>query len=342
MDDLRPVYLVDNDSEKWGISIEGIQVKPPSILNETKYDFVIICVNDAIYDQIYDQLTMALSISAEKIKHWTYWLRKEFLEYYRGNYFFHIEEIKTIYDYVEKNDRLLPFNYSFSQEYQDKGECFLDDDSGLYFTYYYGKKLYLNRSFKTKQQAQKYIQGLMIEQDKDSPHKYVDSDFKFDGGCLLDAGTAEGNFALEVIERADKVIMIEADPSWNEALMKTFSPWKDKVRIVNKYLSDTDSSDSITINSLAKEEKIDFIKMDIEGAEPKAIMGGLEYFKDNSKVTMAICAYHNIDDEENIRGILHPLGYDIQTTKGYMVFTDNIFKAPRLVRGVLRIKKNER
>ncbi len=334
-----PIYCVDNDQTKWGKSIEGIQILNPSMLRKDEFDAVVICVNDTIYDQIYVQLVEEYGIPAEKIRHWSYWLRNDFLSYYKKREYNNSDEIKSIVRYAEGKDRLCAFNYPFADCYVEEAKCYFDDSIGLYYSIYKGKKLYLSSKYKEKKQAETYVRGLMIEQDPKSPHRYLDKNFNFDGGCLLDAGTAEGNFALDVVEKADRLILVEGDESWNEALKKTFEPWREKVVIINKYLSDVEGERAVTIDSISKDYKIDFIKMDIEGAEVAALRGGHEFFCNTKKLKMAICAYHNLDDENKIRDVLSEFNFEVNAVPGLMVFPDNIFQSPRLVRGVLRVQR---
>lgn len=51
----------------------------------------------------------------------------------------------------------------------------------------------------------------------------------------------------------------------------------------------------ITLDTLLKEKKIDFIKMDIEGAEKKALVGAQNIIKKNKPI-LAICIYHRPED----------------------------------------------
>jgi len=57
-------------------------------------------------------------------------------------------------------------------------------------------------------------------------------------------------------------------------------------------------------------KKVDFIKMDIEGAEPKALEGALETIR-NFKPKLAISIYHNLDDFSSLYKIIEnlDLGY---------------------------------
>ena len=333
------MFFADNDSRKWGNRIAGLEVYPPDHIKEVENDVVVICVNETIYSDISQQLIDDLEIPVNKIRHWTYWMRIDFLNYYHENMDKAGKEGQDIIKYVERRDRLVPFNYSYTEKYKEGITCFYDEQCGMFYGYYKNHRVYLNKSFRTRRQSEEYIKSLLIEQDIQSPHRYLSDDFNVDGECVLDAGVAEGNFALEVIEKVAKVILVEADPLWNEALMKTFEPWKDKIVIINKYLSDADGDNTITIDALANSYPIDFVKLDIEGAEVNAIKGGMGYLSEIKKIKMAVCTYHNIDDEIRLREILEPMGFDAISTKGYMVFLDNTNQPPRLVRGVLRLTK---
>jgi FkbM family methyltransferase len=64
----------------------------------------------------------------------------------------------------------------------------------------------------------------------------------------------------------------------------------------------TGSTTTITIDDFVKLKnisKLDFIKMDIEGAEPRALEGAIETIK-KFKPRMAIAIYHSMDDLTNI------------------------------------------
>jgi hypothetical protein len=331
---------LDNDRSKWGKTVEGVIIYPPGALKDIDFDYILICVNDFHYDHIYSQLRNNYGIDENRIKHRTFWQRKEFLEYYcsgvSGSF---PEDISQIIKRVEMSDRLAAFNYDYVDEYDHASECFYDGSCGLFYSLYGKKRLYLSRKYPEKRQAECYVDSLLVEQDIRSPHRYIDESFTFDGGCILDAGAAEGNFSLGLVEKADKIIMVEADRTWNEAIERTFYPWKDKLVIINRCLSDEDNDDCITINTLGQKYDIDFIKMDIEGSEVRAVRGGTDYFNKKNRLKMAVCTYHNLHDEHDIRSILEPLGYSGNTTGGFMVFPDNMEQETRLVKGVLRIGK---
>ena len=156
---------------------------------------------------------------------------------------------------------------------------------------------------------------------------------------VLDAGVAEGNFALSVIEKAEKVILVEPDKDWMEALKYTFLPFDNKVVYINRFLSDTVDNQHITIDELMKTERIDFVKMDIEGAEIMALNGARESMADK-QYRLEVCSYHKPDDREKIEMVMKQYGYYISCTKGYMVniHGDNMEDpTPRVfVRGIVR------
>lgn len=74
------------------------------------------------------------------------------------------------------------------------------------------------------------------------------------------------------------------------------------------------SVETITIDSFAKQEnvpKIDFIKMDIEGAEIPALRGCQQTIK-AFKPKLAICVYHKWDDLLTIPSLIHSIRQDYE------------------------------
>ena len=199
--------------------------------------------------------------------------------------------------------------------------------------------MYFKKSFDSVEKVQSYYNSLLIEQDNNSPHRYISDSFSIDNkDIVLDAGAAEGIFALDVVDKVKKIYLIESDDTWNMALEKTFEPYKEKVNIVNKFLSDVDDKNSITLENLYKREIFTVIKMDIEGFEYNALKGGSRCLKKYYPQLM-VCAYHHVSDEAIISEALINLGYKIKTTKGYMVFIHENINPHLLVRGIIYAKK---
>ena len=153
-----------------------------------------------------------------------------------------------------------------------------------------------------------------------SPHLYIQRNggkIKEDS-VIVDAGVCEGNFALRYADKAKRIYLIESDIRWMEPLKRSFYDYRDKTILVNKYLEGYNSSDTVTLDSII-EEKVDFLKMDIEGAEVKALLGAKELLT-RSRARCAICSYHRQNDEKYIRHILESYGYTTDVSSGYMFF----------------------
>lgn len=100
-----------------------------------------------------------------------------------------------------------------------------------------------------------------------------------------------------------KIEMINCG-AWDEKTITTCGDESDHSGIscsINKGKRSFLSSEEIEdvqldmIDNILKDRKISFIKMDIEGAEVKAIKGAKECIRINSP-KMAICIYHNLSD----------------------------------------------
>ncbi len=311
-------------------------------INNMEYDYVIIATSDLYVDEIYHKL---LKWGIKKQKIWTYDLYEEdHLEKVKGRllkkYFFDDDlEMRELISYLEKKP-LKVFNSKFRDNYSvDNMKVFYDSDYEMYYTMCNGKRMYLRRSINTEQAAKKYVCSLEMEQDSDSPHCYLDGNEHWKEDCVvIDAGVAEGNFALSVIEKVKKIILIEADSEWVEALKITFEPYKDKVVIINKFLSDIVDDTSVTIDSLGL-ERVDFVKIDIEGAEEMG-MKGMEKTLRRNDIDLRVCVYHTHEAEKNIRDFLSLYNANVCHTKGYMFFMHekDAYLEPEFRRVLLKVK----
>jgi hypothetical protein len=168
-----------------------------------------------------------------------------------------------------------------------------------------------------------------MEQDTHSPHRYVKDISRLKGKVLLDVGAAEAIFSLDVIELVSHVYLFECDDVWIEALNATFAPWKDKVTIVRKYVSDTNDENTITLDRFFedKDKKNLFLKMDIEGYEQAALRGASNLLKEAHDIDFSICTYHKKNDAVEIAGILNSFGFDCEQTEGFIYFEKDFRKA---------------
>ncbi len=233
------------------------------------------------------------------------------------------------------------FPYSFVFKYDHKSvRVNRDNDNGLFYVMHNGRRLYYSRSFLTETAVQHAYNGISIEQDDKSPHRYTNEKFFVgENETVLDIGAAEGNFALDVVERAGMVYIIEPDKDWIEALKATFRPWKDKVHIINKFASDTDSENCISLAGLLGNNPVNFIKMDVGGAEERIIISAERILRDNSAVRLAICTYHRKKDAETTVRTLAALGFTWSFTNGYMLYVHNNLTPPYFRKTLIRAQK---
>ena len=255
------------------------------------------------------------------------------------------DEEKKWLQYLKKNryffnNNKFRFQSSIVDKYSRKSVPVCKDMSNqLYYILHKGKKLYWPRFMNKKNVLDSY-RVLLIEQDPHSPHLYWhNTESIFKNKSLFDIGSAEGLIALEHIDDLKHVYLFECEDMWVEALRETFKPFSDKTTIVEKYVSDVTNSDdnTITINDFTKQHNVvpDYIKMDIEGFEEKALEGGKETLKNNN-IHLAVCLYHTPDAEKNITTFLKELNYNCEISEGCII-NDEI--PPYFRHGVVRAHK---
>lgn len=237
------------------------------------------------------------------------------------------EEEKVLYT-------VLPYPFTLDYDY-NKIEVLRDEQEGMFYVYLNDKKLYYHRGL-SEIDVQKSFTFISAEQDINSPHRYLDKIFTVNtGDVVADIGAAEGNFSLMVVGIVKELIIVEADPIWMEALHKTFEPWKSKVRIINKFAGQINDENTVTIDKLEGENKINVIKMDIEGAEVDVLKTAENYIS-NNKIKMAVTTYHKHTDAEQIKTILEKNNYQTQFSKGYMLFIYDKLIPPFFRHGLIK------
>lgn len=334
--DFEVVAIWDNNESKWGVFLEGIEICKPGT-NYSGIEKIVVC--SVYYDEIYSQLINVLNIGADNIFNRNYckkYIKQDIYDLYDDST---DNEIREIVEWVKNND-LEIFNYDFVE--QVKGgqiEVIMDEECGMFYHIWNGKKMYLKRSFNTVQRAKEYIQSLYIEQFEKSPHCYnLEGCEVRPGSVVVDAGAAEGFFSLDIIDIVEKIFIVEPDQEWIEALKKTFANWSEKIEIIPLFLSDTASNSSITLDELDKKKSVDFVKMDIEGFEKEALEGAKKLLK-KDHLSMLVCTYHKNEDEEKIGNILRDNDFSISQSSGYMCFLYGDVSSPKLVRGIMGGRK---
>lgn len=143
------------------------------------------------------------------------------------------------------------------------------------------------------------------------------------GEIILDIGTAEGLMPLSVIDKCEHVYMVEPSVAFCKTLQKTFSNYSDKTTIYNYAVGNEDGVISFDENSLdgmvskgttanlnkiaihkidtifKDNQKITYLKADIEGFEQEMLKGAAETIKRN-KPKIAITTYHTQNDPKEI------------------------------------------
>ena len=152
--------------------------------------------------------------------------------------------------------------------------------------------------------------------------QYLDVFKPADDEIVIDAGCFDGMTALRFLEwGGDKIKHIysfELDPANFKICEKNLKAHDDKIKLVKKgtwdkeeiaYINDNSEGTSSSrasekgtvkafmtpIDSIVKDEKVTFIKMDVEGAELKSLIGAKNTIIKN-KPRLAICAYHKFED----------------------------------------------
>jgi hypothetical protein len=269
-------------------------------------------------------------------------LRRDIIHYYSSLPKKQVtEEQREVVDYLKQNP-VCTFPYTYQNNYHpDNIKVFMDNTLGLHYVFSGEKRLYFKKRW-TEGMIRYAYTVLQIEQDANSPHRYLSNEFSVeDQDVIADIGVAEGNFALSVVEKAKRLYLFEADEEWIEALNATFAPWRDKVHIINKFVSDKNDRKNITLDKFFEgHNKIDFLKIDIEGAETGLLKGSKRILSSQGRSKVALCTYHKQNDETVFAEILEGNGFEVSYTRGYMILVwDKNIRAPYLRRGLIRAAK---
>lgn len=274
-------------------------------------------------------------------------LKKEIMEYYQES---SNREIIQIINFL-KNNKIQVFPYKFYKRYiKNQVKVVWDKHNNLNYVIKDKHRIYFPAGY-DESMIKDYYNAINAEQDIRSPHKYLTDELKQKclGKIVLDIGAAEGNFSFELVDIAQEIYIFESEKKWCEALKLTFKPWKNKVHIINCFVS---SKTDIKKNYFSVDElllginNIALIKMDIEGEELNALKGMDNLLKNNPKCNLLCCCYHTQIQEREIKQYFRKRfktyneNIKISHRRGYMIFYHDVdFKAPFLRRGVLEIKR---
>ena len=235
------------------------------------------------------------------------------------------------------------FPYAFTDQYRlNTIEVFDDTVCGLRYVLLDGKKLYFKRRWSADRIRRSFLE-LTLEQDSQSPHRYLSAEFNLSyDDVIADFGAAEGNFSLSVVERVKKIYLFESDLEWIEALQQTFAPWKDKVEIVPKYISDKNDNTNCSGDSYFSVKELTFMKIDVDGGERKVLKGFEFILSHRESMKIALCTYHQHNDLHDFTLLLEHAGYAVTPSDGYMIFYyDKKLREPYLRRALIRAVKTK-
>ena len=241
-----------------------------------------------------------------------------------------------------KHHPLGVFPDSFTDKYNFRDiEVFKDQAKDLLWVNHEGHRLYFKRSYNTTTVKLLY-NGLLAEQDMVSPHRYTAKGFELKkGDVLLDVGSAEGIFTLSNINLLEKAVLFEREPEWVEALQATFEPWKERIEIISKFVSDTDDAENIRIDTFLKGTSLlpDMVKIDVEGAEER-VLKGMEETIAKCHPAIALCTYHKQHDFTKFSAYFAQKDYVTGTTPGLMFFlsAEESLQPPFFRKGLIRAK----
>jgi hypothetical protein len=266
----------------------------------------------------------------------------QILDYYEGRSV--TEEQREVLDYLRKHGfNLFPYARLHTKKASDV-QVFLDENVVLSYVMLDGKRLYYPADL-TRAAIQEGFHGeQLLSQHPESPHRYLTDDFNVQADdIVVDCGAAEGNFALDVVDKVKKVYLFEPAERWQKPLNATFAPWKDKVVIVRKFLSDETNESNVSLDDYfaGNSEVPTMIKMDIEGYEARALQSAQRLLRAERGIRKAVvCTYHRQDDEQYLGAFLRECGFQTRTSKGFMLFVyDDDVKPPYLRRGIIRAMK---
>ena len=273
-------------------------------------------------------------------------IRYNILDYYNGsppspeNH-----QILDVISFLKKNP-LHMFPYDFINKYDSQQvEVHRDEKSDYRYVIYENKRLYYPLGW-TSENIKYSHSFSCLEQDNESPHSYASSSFIYnEDDIAVDAGTAEGNFSLSIVEKVKKLYIFECSEGWFGPLHKSFEPWREKVEIIPLKLSKNVTSKSTTLDQFfaEKNELPTILKIDVDGGEKDLLSGASRILQQSDKLKISLCTYHQKNDFREFKTLLEKLEFKVHSSKGYMIFyLDEPLKEPYLRKALLFASKQKK
>ena len=222
----------------------------------------------------------------------------------------------------------------------------LDETAGLPFVLHKGRKLYFPKEWSPRKAAAAYRRYVEVENilggghARKAPHQYQSDGFRVQAGdSVVDAGAAEGLFALDVIDVARRVYLVEPGSEWAAPLQATFGPFGDKAVLIRKTAAATAGDDRVRIVALMETDPASswFIKMDVEGDELAVLEDLVPCLPAGVAVRFACGVYHRRQGAEQVQALFARHGFRTEYSDGYMLYLyDPDLQYPYFRRGVVR------
>jgi len=205
----------------------------------------------------------------------------------------------------------------------------------LYYRFFYNRRRFKRNNFYVYYEKGYFIyefpNGIKFKCYSDVEHElraslwgYIKKHELKRGQTVIDCGPGEGDFTLyaaKAVGSSGKVIAFEPDPLIFDELKSNIELNDlDNVILVKKGLWSKNTvlkfmtARNIT-RSFVFNNKVDFVKMDAEGAELEAVKGASQFLTHN-KVDLAIASYHILNGEKTcfkLEKALSEMGYQTDT-----------------------------
>ena len=311
--------IIDNDSSKWGTIFHGKTIVSPQEAINYGFDKVIVLIENE--KDVIEQAEYGYKLDKGRVKGKLELLRLLFILKYQNSA---DTDIKMTIDYLKENDICLYSNWLPKRELK---EIHWDGSINLPYVFFEdvlgkNRRMYfpwqINRDFVVKEGKQ-YYYDMGWEQQATSPHLYTYSEHDVrEGDVVIDGGVCEGNFSLKYAPIVEKLYMFEPNSHWDKANYYTFQEFENKITRINRMLSKRTTDTTVAIDDLGI-DRLDFLKLDVEGAELDTLIGSQRVLKDNN-VNISVCTYHYREDAIQIRLFLESIGYKTEYSKGNMIF----------------------
>jgi hypothetical protein len=249
------------------------------------------------------------------------------------------QEIKESIEFMKQNGiAMIPFY--FTLKYNKKYEVFSDDPSGYPYALVNTNKIFFPKK-NSKEEINKAIQIALMEQDPESPHKYISNNIRVSGHTALLIGGSEGMFALEIVNSFEHIFFFECNKEWISPVSLTLKNYEKKITIVNKFVSESKNGDQINLDDFFRDYSypIDFMQNDVEGNAISILKGSKQILKKNN-VNLAIACYHSNYESTELSEFLSNEGYNCSFSDKFVFAWGQKLQKPYTRKAVLYAKKS--